>query len=196
MTTEIIIRIKDRKNPPVLKFSARCVHCGRPQETTMKASLNMGVQKRSRPVMMENIIPMCNACAEKERSIAKVTLVPFLIVGFIVFGIVFVPVWLITPDGTTPQTLGFSTAVGALAGIIAGLIGGTLVEFGLKFVFSPVYGQFLLRRPLTVFSLFTDSEDVVGLSFKFGDQKKSLKLIFENEDIARDFASLNPQEKI
>jgi hypothetical protein len=89
------------------------------------------------------------------------------------------------------QTLGFSITVGALAGIIAGLVGGTLVEFASKFIFAPVYGQLLLKRPLTVFSLFDDSEDVIGLSFRFGEKKKSLKLIFENEEIAREFTQLN-----
>ncbi len=193
MTTEIIVHIKDQKNPPVLKFPVRCVRCGKTQETTMKVSLNMGVQKRSQQVMMDIVVPMCNICAEKEQSIAKVTLIPFFIAGFIIFVIVFIPVWLITPDGTTSQTLGFSIVVGAFAGLIAGLIGGTMVEFVLKFLFAPVYGQLLLKRPLTVFSIFDDSEDVVGLSFKFGEKKRSLKLIFENEDIAREFISLNPQ---
>ena len=193
MTTEIIVHIKDQKNPPVLKFPARCVNCGNSQQTTMKVSLNMGVQKRSQQVMMEIVVPMCNTCAEKERTITKVTLIPFFIAGFIIFVIVFIPVWLITPDGTTAQTLGFSIVVGAFAGIIGGVIGGTLVEFGLKFVFAPFYGQLLLKRPLTVFSVFNDSEDVVGLSFKFGEHKKTLKLIFENQDIAREFISLNPQ---
>lgn len=193
MTTEIVIQIKDQKNPPVLKFPVRCVNCGRPQETTMKASLNMGVQKRSSTVMMENILPLCNVCAERERSITKVTLVPFFVAGLITFVIVFIPVWLITPDGTTTQTLGFSIVVGAFAGLVAGLIGGTLVEFGLKFVFAPFYGQLLLKRPLTIFGVFNDSEDIIGLSFRFGEKKKSLKLIFENEDIAREFTSLNLQ---
>ena len=136
---------------------------------------------------------MCNVCAEKERSITKVTLVPFFVAGLIAFVIVFIPVWLITPDGTTAQTLGFSIVVGAFAGLVAGLIGGTLVEFGLKFVFAPFYGQLLLKRPLTIFGVFNDSEDIIGLSFRFGEKKKSLKLIFENEDIAREFTSLNPQ---
>jgi hypothetical protein len=191
MAHEIIINIEDQKKPPVLKFPPRCVRCARPQETTIKVSLNMGVQKRSKPVMMENIVPMCITCAERERSIAKVTLVPFIIAGLIVFIIVFIPIWMITPDGTMPQTLGFSIVVGAFVGLIAGVIAGTLVEFGLKFVFAPLYGQLLLKRPLTVFSVFNDSEDIIGLSFKFGEQKKTLKLIFENEDIARDFGNLN-----
>ena len=194
MITEIIVHIQDRKNPPVLKFPSRCVRCGKQQETTMKVSLNMGVQKKSTTVMMDNVVPMCNACAEKERSIVKVTLIPFFITGLVAFVIVFIPVWLITPDGTSSQTLGFSIVVGTFVGLVAGLIGGSLVEFGLKFVFAPAYGQLLIKRPLTILGVFNDSEDVVGLSFKFGDQKKSLKLIFENEDIAHEFISLNPQE--
>lgn len=193
MTTEIIVQIKDQKNPPVLKFPTCCIRCEKTQETAMKVSLNMGVQKRSQQVMMEIVVPMCNACAEKERSVTKVTLIPFFIAGLIMFLIVFIPVWLITPDGTSSQTLGFSIVVAAFAGMIAGLIGGTLVEFGLRFIFAPNYGQLLLKRSLTVFSLFNDSEDVVGLSFRFGDRKKSLKLTFENEDIAREFINLNPQ---
>ena len=90
----------------------------------------------------------------------------------------FVPVWLITPDGETIQTIGFAPAVGAFVGVIAGLIGGSVVEFGLKFLFAPVYGRLLLKRPLSIFSLLNDSEDVIGLSAKFTDQKKSLKLTF------------------
>jgi hypothetical protein len=84
---------------------------------------------------------------------------------------------------------------GVLAGIIAGLIGGTVVEFVLKFLFAPAYGQLLLKRPLTVFSLFNDSEDVIGLSAKFTKDKKSLKLIFENDEVAKEFEGLNGQER-
>jgi len=193
MTTEIVIQIKDQKNPPALKFPVRCVNCGRPQETTMKASLNMGVQKRSRPVIMENVIPMCNVCAEKERSVTKVTLVSFLVIGSMIGIAVFVIVALISPEGTSTQTLSLPFVLGGTAGLIAGVISGTVGEFVVKLLFTAFYGKLLAKRPLTVFSVFNDSEDIVGLSFRFGEHKKSLKLIFENEDIAREFLSLNPQ---
>jgi len=52
-----------------------------------------------------------------------------------------------------------------------------------------------LKRPLTIFAVFNDSEDVIGLSARFADGKKSLKLIFENDEVAREFTSLNPKEK-
>lgn len=193
MTTEVLIPIKDKKNPPVLKFSARCVRCGKPQETTMNLQLNMGVQKRSNTVLMEVPVPMCNECAQKERSIAKVTLVPFLVGGSIIGIVFFVIVTLISPEGTTSQTLSMPFVLGGAAGLISGVISGTIVEFVIKILSTPFYGKLLAKRPLTIFSLFNDSEDVVGLSLKFGEGKNSLKLIFENEDIAREFIRLNSQ---
>jgi len=187
----IEIPIADKKKPPVLKFPDRCVYCGKPKHVVMPMKLNMGVEKRGQGVLMDFPVPLCAECDAKERKVTYVTLVPFVIVGLLLFGIVFVPVWLITPDGNTTQTLGFSVSVGVLAGIIAGVIGGTVVEFVLKFLFAPAYGQLLLKRPLTIFSLFNDSEDVIGLSARFTDNKKSLKLTFENHDVASDFQKLN-----
>ena len=190
------IPIADKKKPPLLKFPDRCVHCGKPKHVVMPMKLNMGVQnKKGEGVLMDFPVPLCAECEAKERRVTYVTLVPFVIVGFLLCGIAFVPVWLITPDGTTPQTLGFSVSVGVLAGIVVGSIGGTVVEFVLKLLFAPVYGQLLLKRPLTILSLFNDSEDVIGLSAKFTDGKKSLRLTFENDEIAREFINLNPQEK-
>lgn len=189
------IPIPDKKKPPALKFSDRCVNCGKPKHTIMPMKLDMGVRKRDVAVMMDFPVPLCVECQKKERRITNVTLLPFFIAGFLVCVIVFIPVWLITPDGTTSQTLGFSLTVGAFVGLIAGIIGGSVVEFVLKLMFAPVYGQLLLKRPLTVFSLFNDSEDVIGLSAKFTDQKKSLKLIFENDEVAREFEKLNLAEK-
>jgi hypothetical protein len=189
------IPIPDKKKPPVLKFPERCVNCGKPKHVVMPMKLKMAVEKRGQGVLMDFPVPLCAECEKKERRITNVTLLPFLIAGLLVCVIVFIPVWLLTPDGETIQTMGFAPAMGAFVGLIVGVIGGSVVEFVLKLVFAPVYGQLLLKRPLTVFSLFNDSEDVIGLSAKFTDQKKSLKLIFENDEIAREFEKLNTSEK-
>jgi hypothetical protein len=189
------IPIPDKKKPPVLNFPERCVNCGKPKQVVMPMKLNMGVKKRGQGVLMDFPVPLCAECEKKERRITNVMLLPFFLAGLLICVIVFIPVWLLTPDGTTTQTLGFAPTVGAFVGLIAGVVGGSVVEFVLKLVFAPVYGQLLLKRPLTVFSLFNDSEDVIGLSAKFTDQKKSLKLTFENDEIAREFEKLNPLEK-
>jgi len=189
------IPIPDKKKPPVLRFPERCANCGKPKHVVMPMKLDMGVQKRGQGVLMDFPVPLCADCEKKERRITNVTLLPFLIAGLLVCVIVFIPVWLLTPDGETVQTLGFAPAMGAFVGLIAGVIGGTIVEFVLKLMFAPVYGQLLLKRPLTVFSLFNDSEDLIGLSARFTKDKKSLKLTFENEEIAREFEKLNTSEK-
>jgi len=191
----INIPIYDLKKPPVLKFPECCVSCGKPKDTTLCITLNMGVQKQSRTVTMQLTIPMCNTCAEKERSIAKVTLIPFMIAGFLIGVIVFVPVAFITPEGTTSQTIGFPLVVGAFAGLIAGMIGGTVVEFFVKMLAVPVYGKLLARRPLTLLGFLTENDQLIGISAKFLRETKIVQLEFENEEIAREFAQLNSLEK-
>jgi hypothetical protein len=119
---------------------------------------------------------------------------PFFIAGLLTCVIVFIPVWLISPEGTTPQTYAFPYVLGAFVGMIAGILVGTLVEFVLKMLFAPAYGQLLLKRPLTVLSVFNDSEDLVGLSTRFTNGRKTLTMMFENEDVAREFVALHPQE--
>lgn len=191
----INIPIHDLKKPPVLKFPERCVNCGKPKETALGITLNMGVQKRSQQVTMQLAVPMCNKCAEKERSIAKVTLIPFMIAGFVIGVMVFIPVAFITPEGTTSQTIGFPLVVGAFAGLIVGMIGGTVVEFFVKMLAVPIYGKLLARRPLTLLGFFTESDQLIGISAKFLRETKLVQLEFENEEIAREFTQLNSLEK-
>jgi hypothetical protein len=139
-------------------------------------------------------VPRSEDCAAKENKIGNVTWIPFFVAGLLACVVVFIPVWLITPEGPTLQTAEFPYVVGAFVGMIAGILVGTLVEFLLKMLFAPAYGKLLLKRPLTVFSIFKDSEDLIGLSIRFTDGRKRLKLNFENDDIAREFIALNPQE--
>jgi hypothetical protein len=151
----------------------------------------MGVEKRGQGVLMDFPVPLCAECEKKERRVTNVTLLPFVIAGLVIGAIAFIPAFLIAPEGTTPDTYNFPFVFGGFVGIVVGVIGGTIVEFVLKFLFAPAYGQLLLKRPLTIFSLFNDSEDVIGLSAKFTDKKKSLKVTFENDEIGKEFKRLN-----
>jgi uncharacterized protein YacL len=190
------ILIKDPKKPSTLIFPDRCVNCGKPKLKVMPVKLNTGAQKRGQMIQLEMDVPLCAECVAKENKIANVTWMPFFIVGLLTCVIVFVPVWLVSPEGTTTQTLALPYVLAATAGLIAGIIVGTLVEFVLKMLFAPTYGKLLLKRPLTLLSVFNDSEDLIGLSTRFTDGRKTLKMIFENDEIAREFIALNPQEKL
>lgn len=188
------VPIHDPKKPPRVTFPDRCVHCGKPRSKTVPIKLNTGAQKRGQMIQLEISVPLCAECAAKEDRIGNVTWLPFFIVGLLTWVAVFIPVWLITPEGPTPQTSTFPFVLGAFVGMIAGIIVGTLAEFALKMLFVPVYGTLLLKRPLTVLSVLNDSEDLLGLSTRFTRDKKTLKLIFENDQIAQEFMSLNLQE--
>ncbi|MBE7534841.1 MAG: hypothetical protein HS124_03820 [Anaerolineales bacterium] len=185
------VPIKDAKNPPKIIFPDRCVNCGKPKHVVMPMKLIMGVEKRGQGVLMDFPVPLCAECEKKEQRITYVTLVPFLIAGLVLGVIAFIPAMLIAPEGTSQQTLGFPFVFGGLVGMVVGAIGGTVVEFVLKLLLAPVYGQLLLKRPLTILSFFNDSENVIGLSARFTDKKKSLKLIFENDVIGKEFKQLN-----
>jgi hypothetical protein len=118
------------------------------------------------------------------------------VVGLIVFALAFIPAWVISPEGTTPDTAGSSLVIGAFLAMVAGVIVGTLAEFILKLVLAPAYGKSLLRRPLTIFSFFSNSEDVLGLSARFVVDKKLLRLVFENDEVAWEFGRLNSGESV
>ena len=185
------IPIKDPKNPPVLKFPEQCVNCGKPSVRKMSLKLNTGAQKRGQVIQLEIDAPLCAECAKKEDKIANVTWLPFFIVGLLACVAVFIPVWLFSPEGTTTQTLALPYVLGATAGLVAGIITGTLVEFALKFLFAAAYGQLLLKRPLTVFMVFADVEQVIGLTAKLSKDKKLLQLSIEHDEVAREFERLN-----
>jgi hypothetical protein len=190
------LSVRDPKKPPKPTFPDRCVNCGKPKAKVLPVKLNTGAQKRGQMVQLEMDVPLCAECTAKENRIGNVTWIPFFAAGLLACVIAFVPVWLLSPEGTTSQTLSMPYVLGAAAGLLAGIVIGTLVELVLKILFAPAYGKLLLKRPLTVFSVFNDSEDLVGLSTRFADGRKTLKMIFENDEIAREFMALNPQENL
>jgi len=192
----IEIPVKDPKNPPNIEFPKRCVSCGLAKETTLGLSLDMGVQKRDTAVVMKMTVPMCNSCAEKERRVAMVTLVPFLIAGFLVGIVVFVPVTLIAPEGTTPQTLSFPYVLGGFVGLIAGIIGGTVVEFIVKILAAPFFGKLMIYRPLTILGFLSNTDELVGVSAKYIKGEKIARFVIENDAVAREFVKLNVYERV
>ena len=190
------IPIRDSRKPPKPIFPERCVNCGKSKAKTLPLKLGTDAQTKSGQIIqLEKDVPLCVECAANENRIGNVTWMPFFVVGSLTWVVVFIAVWLIAPEGTTPQTSSFPYVLGAFVGMIAGILIGTLVEVILKMIFAPSYGRLLLKRPLTVFTVFNDSEDFIGLSIRFANQKKTVKLTFENDKLAREFSVLNPQEK-
>jgi hypothetical protein len=187
----IEIPIKDKKKPPVLKFPDRCVNCGKPKMRVLPVKMSTGAQKSGQMIQLEMNVPLCADCSKKEDRIANVTWLPFFIVGLLACVAVFIPVWLLSPEGTSNQTLALPYVLGSAAGLAVGIAAGTLAEFVLKVLLAPVYGKLLSKRPLTIVSVFNDSEDVIGLSAKFTENKSSLKLTFENDEIGREFDALH-----
>jgi hypothetical protein len=191
MTMLISIPIPDLKNPPALQFPNRCVNCGKPKEETLSLSFDMGVQKKNQQVLMKISVPMCKTCADKERSIAKVTLIPFLIGGFIFGAIAFIPAFIFSPEGVTPDTATFPYTFGTFVGLVVGIIFGTIIESIVKAISIPVYGKLVTKRPLTIFSFFSNTDDLIGISAKFIKDKKQIQLQFENQEIANEFKKIN-----
>lgn len=188
------VKINDKKNPPLLKFANRCVNCGKAKETSLGISLNMGVEKKGAAVLLKLDAPMCNLCADKERGIAKVTLIPFLIGGLIFGALAFLPAWAIAPEGTMPQTYGFGFVFAGFVSLIVGIIGGSVIEFFVKMLAIPFYGKLVAKRPPTIFSLLTESDQLIGVSAKFLKAKNIVRVTFENEESAREFRQLNSLE--
>ena len=185
------IPIPDFKNPPVIKSLDRCINCGKPKEEMLGLNLDMGVQKKSQQVTMKIPVPMCKVCAEKERSIAKVTLIPFFVGGVIFGAIAFLPATLIAPEGPTPETAGFPFVFGGGVGLIVGIIFGTIIESIIKTLAIPVYGKLVTKRPLTIMSFLSFTDYLIGISAKFFKEKKLIQFEIENEEIAKEFKKIN-----
>lgn len=190
------ILIKDPKKPPKLIFSDRCVNCGKPKVRTWSIKLSTGAQKRGQMIQLELDVPLCAECVDRENKISNVTWLPFSIAGFLACALAYIPAWLLSPEGPTPDAAAFPFVFGLGVGLISGSLAGSLVEFGLRMLFVPVYGRLLLKRPMTIVSILRDSDDLVGLSMRFAENRKIARLTFENEEIAREFIALNPQEKL
>ncbi len=195
MTTTLELEILDIRRPPAVRFPQKCVRCGRTREVSWPVSLSTGVQRRGETVRIKMTVPMCSDCAALDRHVGNVTWLPFLIGGLLVSLVVFLFLWRSVPTGTPVQVFGFSALVAVAAALLAGLMGGSLVEFAIRLLFVPAFGELLAKRPLTVFRPFENSKYLLGFSVKFIRQKHILSLTFENDGVADKVAQLNAQEK-
>jgi hypothetical protein len=189
--TTVDINLPDLRKPPALRFPQRCVNCGRAADGTTSLKLATGAQKRGRMVMVELDVPLCAGCKSLEDRIGNVTWIPFAVSGFLLALLVFVPVLLIAPQGDTAQTMDLPWVLAGSAALAAGMAGGSLVEFILRLIFTPVFGRSLTRRPLTVMEVLGDTQHILGLSARLNREKTQLQLIFENERVANEFQSMN-----
>lgn len=99
------IPIKNPGKRPRLIFPDRCVHCGQSKEKTLPVKLITGAQTKGRQMIQLALdIPLCADCAAQENKIGNVTWIPFFVTGLLACVIVFIPVGLLSPEGTTPQT--------------------------------------------------------------------------------------------
>ena len=84
-----------------------------------------------------------------------------------------------------------SLVLGAAAGLFAGLVGGFLFEVMARIILLPVMGRGLLAAPLLALQFLNDSDYVAGLKGKLESDASSVHFTFSNDDVAREFHSLN-----
>lgn len=183
MTTKLEIPIPNLGKPPRLKFPEACLNCGKPPQERIGMSFPSGGKKDT----LQLSLPYCKTCADRERQMFLFGLGPFAL-GFCIAGLlVFIPVWLVTPTGDTPQTMAFNVVVAAFAGLLAGLVGGALTELLSKPLFALFLGSSFARRPLFALELLSDVSYSLGITGQFDRKHKKLSLTFERDDIAQEF---------
>lgn len=197
----LTIPIKTTRQPPQFTFPECCIHCGQPKAGTRGISVDVSAKSGKDSVFLELQPPLCQGCIQLENRLEWFSLLPFVISSLLLAVVSFLLLWLvIIPLLPAWDWLGIYSGmrIGEYSFILAGagalliaLVGGTMLEFGLKLLAAPYFGKLILARPLTIFALFRDSHDIVGLRAKWSASQKTLSLTFERDDMAREFAQLN-----
>ncbi|MCM3869096.1 MAG: hypothetical protein ND895_00185 [Pyrinomonadaceae bacterium] len=181
-------------------FPDRCVCCGATREAESTLALNRFVMrgKRQEAVTLKYQIPHCRRCARSTKTVFLAGCIPFVL-GFLVVGLA---VFLIVTYGASIRGLDSygqpnnsnSVVLGAAAGLFAGIVGGFLFEVMARIILLPVMGRGLLAAPLLALQLLDDSDYVAGLRGKLESDASSVHFSFANDDVAREFRSLNGAE--
>jgi hypothetical protein len=186
---------------PELKFPARCVSCANAADTTSRLGIVRNMPRRSgrgqQTVRIQFDVPHCAACARSTKAVFLAGLIPFAL-GFLIVGaaaFVVTGIWAARSglDDSGRPANSNSLVLGAAAGLFGGIAGGFLFELAARLLLLPIMGRALLRAPLLVPSLFTDSDHIAGLTAR-PNADFTLTLTFANGEIAREFEAANVGE--
>lgn len=199
MAYTLTVPIPNPRKPPKVVFGETCLHCGKPRAGTRGLLFTLAENsKKSFDLDLEP--PLCADCITLENRLEWFSLLPFVIVAFLLGALTFLLLWIIVlPNLGLWDFLGMNwretrQAVFVLAGagaLLGGIVGATLVEMILRVVTIPYFGDLLTSRPLTLVSVLRDFQDVPGLRAQVTSDKKILTLTFEHEERAMEFAMLN-----
>lgn len=198
MATAITIAIP-AGDAAAVAWPSRCVGCGGAATTASNLAIAKVVTAKSgtqRPVKLTMAVPHCSACAQATKAVFVAQLVPFAVgflgMGGVAFAAVAFGAMRAGLDDVGRPANANSLVLAAAAGLGAGLAGGFVIELLARLPLLPVFGRALWRAPLFVPSLFTDADHVAGVTARPNQDLTALTFAFAHDDIASEFASLNP----
>ena len=196
MATSITIALDGVPAPIV--FPQRCVGCGgaRSTESTLAfAKVVTNARGTQAPVHVKLAVPHCEVCSRSTKAVFLAGLVPFVL-GFLAaggaaFAVVAYGVAAAGLDEVGRLNNANSLVLGAAAGLAAGIAGGFVLELVARVVLLAVFGLALLRAPLLVPALFTDTDYVAGVTGRPNGDLSAVTVTFALDDIAREFEEAN-----
>jgi hypothetical protein len=201
MSNTFQIPFSPDQSPPIV-FPDRCICCGaaKEEESTLALSRLVMRGKRQESVILKYQVPHCRRCARSTKSVFLAGCIPFvlglLVVGLAVFLVVaFGAIRWGLDDHGKPNNSN-SLVLGAAAGLFAGLLGGFLFEVVARIILLPVMGRGLLAAPLLALQFLNDADYVAGLKGKLESDASRVHFTFSNDDVAREFRSLNASTQI
>ncbi|MCC7207478.1 MAG: hypothetical protein IT323_09235 [Anaerolineae bacterium] len=184
-------------------FPALCHCCGRAAEVDRKLSLSRLVVrgKSQEAVTKQYTIPLCARCGRADDRIALMSWASALLGMIVISAGTFVA--LLYLQGVLQRAginLGYGEVISErgnglliLAGmaLIAGILGGGVIEGLLKLLAVPFLGRALYWAPFLLRQVFGDVAYVAGLTGKFTDDGRRVQLRFFNPAVGRAFAQEN-----
>ena len=178
-------------------FPNRCVCCGAPKQSESTLGINRLVMRgqRQKQISLKYQIPHCPKCARSTKAVFLAGCIPFVLGLVLIGSVTFVAVAFgaiaLGLDNYGQPANANSLVLGAAVGLAAGLVGGFLFEVTARVFLLPIFGRALFQAPLLAAQLMNDLDHVAGLTGKLGREASYLQLTFFNDEIAREFMTLN-----